>query len=207
MNFIRNIKEGLKDPKKKSLTLLGIYAVFFIFVFILIKMGDSSSHTPSIIEEEKTNDVLSYEYSYKIYDNENILEILGTYKNKKDIFNYNGLNYTKENDIVYFNNEPIEIDFDIDKYKYNMIELLIDSSDSKTTYKDSNKTVYNITLDKYFSLLEENSDCESIDCTIINIPITIEQDEFINYVLIDLSNFYGYKYNIEIKYSNINNVI
>lgn len=206
MNFIRKLRENLKDPKKKSITLLGIYAVFFILVFILIKMGESSNYNYENIEEEKTNDILNYEYIYRIYDNEDTIEVYGTYKNNIDTFNYGGLNYTKKDDIIYLDNTPVEIDFNIDRYKYNTLQALIENSDSETKYKDSNKIVYNININKYFELLNQENICDSIDCTIINVPITVQGDEFINNVIIDLSNYYGYRYNIEIEYKNFNNL-
>ncbi|MBR6690517.1 MAG: hypothetical protein IKL65_04225 [Bacilli bacterium] len=206
MNFFKKVNEDLKDPKKKALTKLGIYAVFFIIVFIFIGMGSNSTTPPVYTEEETTNDVTNYEYIYKINNNEILNEITGTLNNNEDSFNYNGLNYIKKEDIIYLNNAPITIDFDVDRYKYNKIELLIENSDSKTTYTDNNKVVYNMSANEYFALLNEMNNCNNIDCTIINIPITVESDTYINHVIIDLSNYYGYKYIIDINYNNINKI-
>lgn len=206
MKFLSSVKEGLKDPKKRALTKLGLYGIFFVFVFILIGSG-SNSPTPNYIPEETTpTTVTNYQYIYKINNNEIINQITGTLKNNEDVFNYNGLNYNKKEGIVYFNNSPITIDFDVDKYKYEKIQVLIENSNSKTTYNDSNKIVYNLTADKYFSLLNEVNNCTNIDCTLIQISVTVEKDNYINHVIIDLSNYYGYKYNIEINYNNINSV-
>ena len=205
MEFIRKVREWLKDPKKKSLTQLGLYALFFVFVFILIGMGDNSS-TPNYVPEETNKDVVNYEYIYKINNNEIINQITGTLNNSIDTFNYNGLNYIKKEGIVYLNNTPVTIDFDIDRYKYKNIELLIENADSKTTYTDSSKVVYNMNIVEYFTLLNEVNNCSIIDCTIINVPITVEKDNHINHVLIDLSNYYGYKYIVEINYNNINKI-
>ena len=202
MNFIKKIRENLKDPKKKSITLLGIYFIFFVLVFILLKMGDSSNYNYEYKEpEEKT---FNYEYTYKITDNENIIDVYGTYSDNIDTFNYNGINYVKQNNVVYLDNLPIELDFDIDKYKYDKIELLTENSDSETTYKDSNMIVYNLTADKYFNLLVLENNCGAIDCKVINVLVTVEKEKLINYALIDLSNYYGYKYNVEIWYNSLN---
>lgn len=205
MEFIRKVREWLKDPKKKALTQLGLYAIFFVFVFILIGMGNNSS-TPNYVPEETNKEVTNYEYIYKINNNEIINQITGTLNNNEDIFNYNGLNYEKKEGIVYLNNTPVTIDFDVDRYKYKNIELLIENADSKTTYTDSSKVVYNMNIDEYFTLLNEVNNCSIMDCSIINIPITVEQDNYISHVLIDLSNYYGYKYIIEINYNNINKI-
>lgn len=205
MEFIRKVREWLKDPKKKALTQLGLYAVFFIFVFILIGMGGNSS-TPDYIKEDTNKEVTNYEYIYKINDNEVINEIVGTLNNSEDTFNYNGLNYVKKEGVIYLNNTPVTIDFDIDRYKYKNIELLIQNADSKTTYTDSKKIVYNMNVVEYFTLLNEVNNCSVIDCTIISVPITVEEDDYISYVSIDLSNYYGHKYIVEINYNNINKI-
>ena len=204
MNFIKKIIENLKDPKKKSITLLVIYIIFFIIVFALINSRDSVDYNNDYSKEENetsTIKALSYDYIYRIYDNENIVEIKGTYKDNINSFVYKGINYIKKNNIVYLDSVPTEIDFDVDKYKYDVIELLLENSDSQTTYKESKKVVYNINLSKYFELVNENNNCYNIDCNIISIPITIEKDEYSDSVLIDLSNYYEYKYNIELNYS------
>ena len=204
MNLFNKVKEGLKDPKTNALTKLGLYGIFFIIVFIVF--ASSNTNTPTYIPEENNDVVSSYSYIYKINNNEVINEVTGTLKNNKDTFNYNGLNYTKENGVVYFNNTATNIDFDVDKYKYEKIELLIENSDSKTTYNDSNKVVYNIGVSKYFNILNETNNCNVLDCSLIQVQITIETDTYINNVLIDLTNNYGYKNIIEKNYNNINNV-
>lgn len=204
MDFIKKAIESLKNPKTRSLTLLGFYAVFFIFVFIVLSGGNST--TPNYEVEENTNGVSNYEYIYNINNNDIINTITGTLKNNEDVFNYNSLNYIKKDGIVYLNGVETIIDFDVDKYKYNNIELLIENSDFDTIYKESDKVIYNMSANEYFALLNEQSNCSNIDCMIINVPITVESSEYIYHVIIDLSNYYGYKYQIEINYNNINQV-
>lgn len=203
MELIRKVREWLKDPKKKALTQLGLYAVFFVFVFILIGMGGNSS-TPDYMPEDTNKEVTNYEYTYRINNNDVINEIVGTLNNSEDTFNYNGLNYIKKEGIVYLNNAPVTIDFDVDRYKYKSIELLIQNADSKTTYTDSKKIVYNMNIVEYFTLLNEVNNCNILDCSIISVPITVEEDNYISHVIIDLSNYYGHKYIVEINYNNIN---
>ena len=180
MKFLKSIREGLKDPKKKSITLLVIYFIFFIFVFIILNNGKEVNYNyesqPKIEEpKEVINEVLNYDYKVTINDNENITENSGTY--------ITGIE---------------------EKNEYKNIELLIENSDSETKYKDSNKVVYNIKASRYFELISQENNCDEIDCTLIYIPMTIEKEEYINSALIDLSNYYGYTYTIQIEYSNIN---
>ncbi|MBQ9071648.1 MAG: hypothetical protein IJY25_00625 [Bacilli bacterium] len=207
MNFIKSIRENLKDPKKKALTQLGIYLVFFIFVFAVL--SGSNPPTENYIEEEIPVGINSYEYIYKINNNGVLLEVNGTLTDTEEIFNYNGLQYSKIGNVVYLNNEIVTEIFNTDLYKYNNIETLIEKSEfiEKTTYKDNNeKTTYNISMDKYFSVINEINNCTNIDCTVINSNIVVESSDNINKVTIDLTNYYGYLYTIEINYNNINNI-
>lgn len=207
MNFIKNIRENLKDPKKKALTQLGIYGVFFIFVFAVL--SNSNAPVENYIEEEIPVGVNSYEYIYKINNNGVLSEVNGTLTETEEIFNYNGLKYFKIDGVVYLNNEIVTEVFNTDLYKYNNIETLIKDSEfiEKITYKDNTeKTTYNISMDKYFNVTNEVNNCTTMDCTIVNSSIIVESSDNINKVTIDLTNYYGYLYTIEINYNNINNI-
>lgn len=214
MQFLRSIKEGLKNPKKRSLIILGIYAVFFIFVITAIRTSSEPNYIREDDSSDKENKVTSYEYIYKINDNNNILEVTGTYKDNKNTFKYNNIDYYKEEDKLYviengMKNEIQEIDFNIDSYSYNNIENIIKNSEfiEKTTYKDkSEKTIYNILIQKYFELLNIENNCGLVDCSVISANITVESLDYIKHVIIDLKSYYNYDYNIEITYSNINNI-
>ena len=166
MNFIRKIRENLKNPRTRSFTLLALYAIFFIIVFILLSGGESINKNYIPPKEEKNDYNYNYNYTYKIFD--------------KDSYVYIG-----END---------------NNYNYEIIEKIIQNSDSETKYKNSTKVLYNINALKYFEILDDVSNCDNINCKDIYILITEEKYENNNYVTIDLANYYGYKYNIEIEY-------
>ncbi len=215
MNF-RSINGILKDPKKKSLTILVIYIIFFIIVFALI----STSPSPVILDSNKQDEtdtklsIDSYEYIYKITRQDDIIEIKGTLNKNEEIFTYNGLNYYRKDNVISIYEDGIlkeitNLDFDIDKYKYNNIENLIQNStfEEKVVYKDnSEKSTYNINIYDYFNLLNEEDKCDSISCEEILINIIVESKENIEKVSIDLTNYYNYNYTVEINYSNINNI-
>ncbi len=215
MKFIKKVRENLKDPKKKSLTLLGLYAIFFIFVFVLLQSAQTRnvSNIPKIEENNTGNTIDSYEYIYKITNNTKINEITGTHKDNKDLFIYNELKYYKEDNVIYLyekeNLKEVEtLGVDIDKYNYDNVKKIIDASNlvDETIYKDeSSKNTYNIDLLDYLNLLNEENSCKN-DCSNIIIPITVNSNNYINSVTIDLSEYYKYKFLIEINYSNINNI-
>ena len=163
MSFFRWIKNNIKDPKKKSLTLLGIYFVFFAFVIIVLRTGNTSNYTQNV---NNSNETISG-YDYIIRNSNNTIEIQGTYKDNQNTFNYNGINYYKENNDLYIieNGEKKkiqELDFNIDIYSYQGIEKLIKSSKfiEKTIYNDNKeKIIYNISAQKYFELLDLENNC------------------------------------------------
>lgn len=214
MNFFRSVRDNLRDPKKRALTQLGLYLLFFIFVFAVLSSGNSS--IPNYVLDTKKNvddtSVISYEYVYEINDNNNSLIINGTYKNNEEVFNYNNVNYYRKDDKLYINNSeltPVEnINFNIDKFKYNSIDNLIKNSDfiNETEYNDGNKkSNYFIVASKYFELINEESNCELFDCS-ASINVIVESSNYLNNILVDLSNYYKYSYNVKITYSNINNI-
>lgn len=83
-------------------------------------------------------------------------------------------------------------------YSYDIIKRIIDNSDSKTTFKDSNMIVYNITAKKYFDIFNEEIECE--DCDNIYVSLTEYKNENEYSVNIDLSNYYNENYTVTINY-------
>ena len=214
MKFLKSIKEGLKDPKKRSLTLLGLYAIFFIFVFIVISSAPSNPN-PKLPEEENNNEVNNvdtniidgYEYLYKIG---NDIVVTGIHKLDEDLFTYNGISYYKKDNIIYLSDSVVEDpEFDISKFSYETMSELIKESEfeQETTYKDGNKkTSYNINVQKYFTFLNEENLCDNDDCKNTFASIVVDTKDYINSIVIDLSSYYGNEYKIEINYTNINNI-
>lgn len=212
MNYIKQTKEFLKDPKKKALTQLAIYGVFFIFVFILINSSGNRVSTP-IIEESKTpieyyEDMTSYDYkvTYTNIDKVDIIE--GTYYNSTSLFTYNNLKYYYEDMLYVINNDSYilsNIEYDVSKIfnknLYTIFENL--NEESKTTYKDG-KVITNYTLDSTV-IYKYLYNTESSYTNLISVSIT-ESDDVITNITIDLTNLGLYLNKIEVEYSNINNI-
>lgn len=208
MDFLRSIKEGLKNPKKKSITLLIIYFIFFVIVFILL--GNSKTVTYENDNESNLDEPLSFEsYNYKIRVTNNELtdEISGTYYLGNTLFNFKGYDYFIENDILYIIDNGFYCEAGID---YNITKLLSDNIyellssatlESTTTFKDESViTRYSIsskTFYKYYFDLETDID------TLVYIDVK-KIDENNQNIVIDLLNLGTTLSKIEIEYSNIN---
>lgn len=213
MNYIKKIKEFLKDPKKKSLTQLGIYAVFFIFVFALLSSGGNSSSSTIEYEEKKSTfqnykEMTSYNYkiTYTSLDNIDIVE--GTYFNNTSLFTLNNNKYYFENEYYLIDNDSYylyNIQYNVLKLfnvnLYNIFEYL--EEESKTTYKDGKiETNYFIDTNKFYNYYY---DLEGNYQDKLSIKIT-EVDNFITKIEINLININDNLNNIEIEYNDINNI-
>ena len=143
MNFFRSIKESLKDPKKKSITLLVFYLIFFIIVFILFGISDSkkNNYVP-ISKEENKIEKEEYFYKYSIITDDSITEynILDNDKYRydalKELINksISKTTYKEDNKIVY----------SIELYEYFALINELDNCDNI----DCHNLVITLTLDK-----------------------------------------------------------
>ena len=191
LNFIRSIREGLKDPKKKSITKLILYIIFFTFVFVLFSQASNRKVTPVSEPIKKT---FSYSYNVEINNNSIISNLNGIYSEDRKSFNYNNNEYTIIDDEVYLNGIKVDSPINVKTYYYDNIKSLIEKSISTTTYKDdSTKTIYSIRQIDY------DNDCVDNCDKIIN--ITIYEDKYINNAIIDFNN----NYIVNIKYEEIKN--
>lgn len=85
LDFIRNIRENLKDPKKKAITQLILYAIFFTFVFLLFANAGSKHDYVEPIKEK----VITYDYIYNININNVINNTTGKSRDDNEIYSYN----------------------------------------------------------------------------------------------------------------------
>lgn len=189
MKFFKLIRENLKDPKKKSLTLLGVYAIFFISVFAILKASETPSSSIDLLEVKEKKNYTNYEYVFTIYDNEDTYKIIGSYVDDVNEIRYND-----------YKEETTDID-----YNYKLLKKIVENSDSETRYKDSNIVNYNITANKYFELMNKNDYCIDKDCSMM-ISINMDENKSINNTSIDLTNYYGYNYKIELEYNFLDEV-
>lgn len=206
MKYIKELKEMLKDPKKKALTQLALYAIFFIFVVILLRGADNKP-TP-IIEEPKTSiefyeDMKSYHYKVTYTNIDKIDIIDGTYVDNISLFTFNNLKYYYEEDLYIIDNDSYylsSIEYNITKMFNNNLKNIIEylEEESKTTYKDGTiVTMYTIDSNRIYNYL---FDLESTYDNKCSITLTENENEIHN-IVIDLTNLGLNLTKIEVEYS------
>lgn len=211
MSFFKDIKEKLKNPKTRSLTLLGIYVLFFIFVFLVLNSG---SETSNYTYEEKKSTIDNFKdmesYQYKItYTNTLSIDIIdGTYYKNTSLYNFNNNkyyfdinNYLIDNDSYYIS----VIQYNVSKIFNNNIYTIFENLEeiSKTTYKNGMIEInYNLDSNIFYKYFY---DLDSTYNNTVNVKIT-EKENYITSIFIDISNLNIDLKQIQIDYSNINNI-
>ena len=209
MKHIKELKEMFKNPKKKALAQLGFYAIFFIFVAILLRGADNK---PTKIIEEQKSPVEFYEdmksYNYKVtYTNIDKVDVIdGTYVDNISLFTFNNFKYYYEEDLYIIDNDSyylMDIEYNISKiFNNNLINIIEDlEEESKTTYKDGTiVTTYTIDSNKVYNYLFELESNYDNKCTI---AITENENEIYN-IVIDINNLGLNLTKIEVEYSYMN---
>ena len=211
MKYIKLIRENLKDPKKKALTQLGLYFIFFLVVAILIRSADSHVPTETIIPKTP---IENYEemkgYVYKVtYTNINKVDIIeGTYYDNKSLFTFNNQKYYYEDSLYLIDNNTYylsNIEYNISKvFNKNLSSIIKElEEESKTEYKDGTiVTNYTIDSNKIYKYLYES---ESTYTNLTNISLK-ENEKEIHNIVIDLSNLGLNLTKIEIEYMYLDEI-
>ncbi len=205
MSFFKSIRENLKDPRKKSLTLLAIYAVFFIFVFLVLNTKDSSSN--NIVNNDKKVNNYNFKVTYKL---DNLIEqIDGSYYKDVILFKYNNELYFYKNNNVYKIKDNYyynsQLKYDLNKIQINELYTLKDklTEEYKTTYKDNtieiNYSIDSNTLYNYLYNKESNLSNTSY------IKVT-KKDDKIKSLTIDLNSLNIFIKQIEVEYTDIDSI-
>jgi len=206
------LKELWKIPRYHALMVLGLYAIFFLIIFLIIIVlnffGNISEEENSEITVKTTFqnyiEMESYEYTYdilyKIGNNEYSTKIEGIKFNNNKFKYLNNYYYIENNKVLNENKEEVSItDINlIDLEPINIEKLLNNNKEiTKTIYKDN-------TIKKEYKVIGEKYNLYFV---------VYEKDNFVNkieinaYELIKLKNNKISAYNIEINYKNINNIV
>ncbi len=195
-NFFKFIKDKWKNPKFKGIIQLSFWILFFIIVALILKSAEKRNTKIDKKQEEVVN---SYEYNYQFQDQNNKLDISGTYFQGKKVFYMNNNKYYYINNKYYQanNNSLVNINYALNEWDYNSIKSIMDNSEY------SNKLEYADDIIKYeynISNLDYNNYYQTHYNNNIIITVTLK-DEIIDSASIN----YGFGL-VQIKYTNINNI-
>lgn len=175
---IEFIKKLWSNKRTKSLAILIIYFIFFIFVFTLISSGSHNyQNTEETNKENKLEDITNYR-----------LEIIGednfTYDSNTDKVFYDGIYYEIDNV------PEIISKYDLNIFSPSSVSKLLEVGTLESTNYIDKSDTYVIKISDFEKIIYNNE--------IIN-------DEYIKIIkyeskiIVDLSNYYGYVVNIELR--------
>lgn len=193
-NGFKFIKEKWKNPKFKGVIQIAFWLIFFILVSLLFRTNKSSIDN---VKEEK--EVNSYEYNYQYNDNNNIINISGTYYKDKEVFYINNNKYYFVNNNYYqaIDNKIINIDYSLVEWRYASIKNIMDKNNysNKLEYEDGSiKYEYIIDYMTYNSYYNTNY----TNNIILNIIVNEEKIKSVNINYLNET--------VSITYENINNI-
>ncbi len=154
-NIIENIKELTKDKNGKSILFFGIYFVFFILLFLLLKFGGNDSFLTQEYEMGKKSQFSSslllnknYYFDYKVTIDDNVYNYYGKRYQDNELFKYNNFDYYKTNTDFFVNNGTwIKCDNPYVYYELinvdNMSNIILNSTFMNMENIDDDKILYN----------------------------------------------------------------
>lgn len=223
-DFIAFINEMKKTPKGKAILFFGLYAIFFIFVFLFIKLSsvelsygdDYEKGSPYNFNIQSLLNK-NFNYTYDIYVDGILYKYEGKRNNDSELFDFNGANYYKNSNNYLVNNGTwIRSDNPIMFNEFTDISNIKDiisrsSYESMTTY-DNGKTDFNFvistnTINEIF--YNSNTDFDEVPNKII---IGTDENRNVNNISFNLNSFCtnnkmcNYSLEIKLNYNNFGEV-
>jgi hypothetical protein len=204
---LEELKELLKDKKKRAIILLGMYVAFIVLVLVAIQGGTTPSYKQSNLIED-FNGKNNYNYSFLIHskqgEDESYETIYGKrFEDKRQLIYKDQIYNFESGKLIGF---PIA-EFDIGRLEFNNIYSLIAMSNK--TSKDEMREVYELSLPRFIKFMNDiNIDSDEI----ILIEVMYPRGE-LSQINIDLTNYVNFNqdkfdnYMVSINYNNIGNVI
>lgn len=190
--FFSKLRELWRIPKFKGIVQLVFWFIFFLVIALIFRSADNN--IPDVKVDTSVN---SYEYNYQYKEDNNIIDISGTYYKDKQVFYMNNIKYYYLNNNYYLatTSNITEIPYAINEWGYESIKNIIDNNSysNKIEYEDNVRYEYNVVSSVYNSYYNTNYTND--------ITITVIKDEFIESASIN----YGFGI-VDIKYSNINKI-
>ena len=204
-DWLEKIKELLHSPKGKPILFFGFYLIFFFFLMIISRVGNSYVTQPSDYERGnaysfKAENLAAnnYYFDYTISIDDSVYEYQGRENGDLELFEfqnnqyfYDGKKYYQKNtDWVEVENPYINYLFlDINSL-FNLVDLAY--YESRTTY-ESGKSNYNFLLSTN-SILKELKNVDSdIDDEANRLILSTDEDDEVNQFVLQLDSYCSYE--------------
>ncbi len=186
---IEFIKSLCSNKRTRALAILVLYGIFFIFVFALISSGETGprKQLDGQLDESLENETTEFDLA----DITNyFVEVIGednfTYDSSTNLIMYN-------NEIYLAEEKPIDlVDYDLEIFKPVNIAKLLEASVLESTNHIEKTNTYLLKISDFERIMYNN---EIVNDN--NIEIITYEDN--SKIIIDLSNYYGYLVNIELR--------
>ena len=210
---LKKLKELWKNPKTHDIAVLLFWLIFIIIVIVFARGISQTSkiQSPNTNNQNVTTfeNIKSYDFTYKTND----LEINGQTYNEATVFYLNNKRYYYKNNIYQIEDNPVLINnYDPSVLKINTI-FLNNLVSGITPLENQNYKQYLVPLDRFINLYEIDTNVDLSKAINYNIPVSVYTNENqINKVVLDLTNYYTLKtgvntnYPVTINYYNVNNV-
>jgi len=191
-----DIKEFLQDKQKRSILILALYFIFFIFLTVSIRTGHGNGKP---VERESLSDLInksqavekvqlnSFEYEYKIMKDSSLYTYTGKHYYAKEQFQFDNNTYFKDSDKYYKKlTEENGWEETVNPYVYSeylnfdkINEILSKSEyESTTNYKDNTTSIsYKMYIDS--ALTDNIMTITSKDNVLQKIEINIDKDSIV----------------------------
>ena len=204
--FFKTLSEWWSNPRLKGVVQLSFWIVFFAILAIIFRTSKSSSNinkntseNTTNINEEKNDEVVSYEFDYQYKDDTSTISIVGTHYDNKEKFTLNGTKFYSIDNIIYdeITNSQTTSNYAVEEWSYASIKNITDHNSyaNQTKYKNGiNRYEYSIAKEIYNNYYNTNYQNDII--------ITVTKNgDIINEATIN----YGFGI-VNIKYTNINEI-
>lgn len=208
-NYFKLVTDKVKELKKtergRGILFFSAYFVFFVFLFILFRVGGESTR---LSEDYEYGDSIylidkvaaeNYRFTYNIYIDNEVITYEGKKAGNKELFNFLGVDYYRVGDSYfdYYDNNwiiatnPYVFQEFLDFSK--LVQIISDATYISKTEFDSGITLFTYQISSN-SLIKK---IENLDTDILEVPNSIgfftDENLYLNRIELDLSSYGKFK--------------
>ena len=214
--YIKIIRELWQNTRTRAAVILGLWIIFFVFVFAVFDIRGNHTSSTSYNAIETWKESKNYEYDMEITVNQDTYLIRGMRNSNLETFSFQEMSYYLENEFLFvfqnvqkiFQENTILLGIDFLKLRPEFLNKVLQYGKLEYTTKYESGEIrkgYQISTAKFVELYQN---LEITDDSFVEIEV-VEKENQITSISLNLTDFEKYyqkniiNYEIEIKYSNI----